>query len=139
MARFLLPVLLAAAALAAPAQTPPASQLIATAQAAAKTNDRAVLVFFHASWCSWCRRLEGVLAQPPVKAVLDRHFVVQWLTILERGPKATLDNPGAAELYQAWGGGPKSGIPFYGVLDAKGALKASSLAGSPAENLGYPG
>ena len=129
---------------AAPAwsATPPATELLAAAQAAARP-DRKVLVLFHASWCSWCRRLEGVMTQPDVKEILDRHFIVQWLTIQERGSKQELDNPGAAGLYRTWTGGAKAGIPFYGVLDAKGAMTASSIRaltpGAPAENLGYPG
>ncbi|HLO67863.1 MAG TPA: thioredoxin family protein [Holophaga sp.] len=137
----LVPVL--AAALPAPAaEAPkPAAELLAAARAAA--GNRAVLVAFHASWCSWCRRLEGVLEQPEVKAVMDRHFVIQWLTIKERGEKKALDNPGAAELYAQWTGGVPSGIPFYGVLGAGNTLKASSIraleAGKGPENLGYPG
>ena len=111
--------------------------------AAAPAQDRTVLVAFHASWCSWCRRLEATLNRPAIKAIMDKHFVIQWLTIKERKEKAVLDNPGAAELYAKWVGGADAGIPFYGVLDAKGAMFSSSIRspkpGLPAENLGYPG
>ena len=135
-------LMILAAAPALPAQTPaPARELIASARAAAQ--DKAVLVAFHASWCSWCRRLEATLNRPAVKTIMDKHFVIQWLTIQERGPKAALDNPGAAELYATWVGGADAGIPFYGVLDAKGGLASSSIRplkpGAPAGNLGYPG
>lgn len=142
MTALLVPVLTAALPAQA-AETPrPAAELLTEARAAAG-KDRAVLVAFHASWCSWCRRLEGVFNQPEVKAVLDRHFVIQWLTIKERGEKKALDNPGAAELYAKWTCGVPSGIPFYGVLGAGDTLKTSSIrvleAGKAPENLGYPG
>jgi len=138
--RSLFPAALAALAAtsALPAQeTPrPARELIAGALADAK--GRTVLVAFHASWCGWCRRLEGVLAQPAVKEVMDRRFVTLWLTVQERGPKQVLDHPGAAELYAQWTGGAKAGIPFYLVLDAKGAPLATSIRPGSG-NLGYPG
>ena len=132
-------VLAAAPGLQAQTAPAPAKDLIAAAVTAAKPGNRTVLVAFHASWCSWCKRLEGVLAKPAVKEIMDRHFVTQWLTIQERGEKKVLDNPGAAELYQQWTGGGKSGIPFYLVLDAKGAMVSSSIRGAQPENIGYPG
>lgn len=140
----LVPALLACTLSAqAPAPTPAAQDLLAAAQNTAKTEHKAVLVAFHASWCSWCRRLEGVLNRPAVKAVMDRHFVIQWLTVQERGPKQDLNNPGAAELYQKWTQGVPSGIPFYVVLDPQGAPRSSSIralaAGAAPANLGYPG
>lgn len=136
----LLPALLACSLAA---QTPSAQDLLAKAQVAAKPGHKAVLVAFHASWCSWCRRLEGVLQRPAVKPIIDRHFVLQWLTVQERGPKKDLDNPGAAELYQQWTKGAKAGIPFYLVLDAQGGVRSSSIRaltpGAEPANLGYPG
>ena len=135
-------LMILATAPALPAQTPPpAQELLAAARAAAQ--DKTVFVAFHASWCSWCRRLEATLNRPAVKTIMDKHFVIQWLTIKERKEKAVLDNPGAAELYAKWVGGDNAGIPFYGVLDAKGEMFSSSIRapkpGAPAENLGYPG
>jgi thiol-disulfide isomerase/thioredoxin len=126
------------------AEAPPSAEvLLRQAHATAQASHRTVLVAFHASWCPWCRRLEATLNRPAVKPIMDRHFVIQWLTVQERGPKKELDNPGAAELYQKWTGGVKSGIPFYLVLDAQGQLKSSSIRalkpGEPADNLGYPG
>jgi thiol-disulfide isomerase/thioredoxin len=133
---------LAAPALMGQTAATPAADLIKAALTEAK-GQRTVMLAFHASWCSWCRRLEATLARPAVKEIMDRHFVFQWLTIQERGPKQVLDNPGAAELYQAWTGGVQAGIPFCVVLDGQGKMHASSIRalapGQAAENLGYPG
>jgi thiol-disulfide isomerase/thioredoxin len=137
----LLPALLA---FSLAAEAPPSADvLLQRAQATAQASHRAVLVAFHASWCSWCRRLEATLNRPAVKPIMDRHFVIQWLTVQERGPKQELDNPGAAALYQQWTAGAKAGIPFYLVLDAKGQMVSSSIRalkpGGKAGNMGYPG
>jgi thiol-disulfide isomerase/thioredoxin len=137
----LLPALLA---FSLAAEAPPSAEaILQKAQAAANASHRTVLVAFHASWCSWCRRLEATLNRPAVKEIMNRHFVIQWLTVQERGPKKELDNPGAAELYQKWTAGAKAGIPFYLVLDAKGQMVSSSIRalkpGAEAGNMGYPG
>jgi hypothetical protein len=138
-----LAVLAALPALAqAPRQPRPASELLAAARESAR-GDRAVLVAFHASWCGWCRRLEATLERPALRKVLDRHFVVQWLTVKERPALKDHENPGAAELYAQWTGGQEAGIPFCAVLDAKGALLGTSICsvtpGAKAGNIGYPG
>jgi thiol-disulfide isomerase/thioredoxin len=132
-----------AAPCALQAQVRPAQELIDASLATAKVGNRTVLVAFHASWCSWCKRLEGALARPAVKEIMDRRFVTLWLTVQERGPLKATENPGAAELYAKWTGDAKAGIPFYAVLDAQGAPRSTSIRplapGAKAENLGYPG
>ncbi len=140
-----LAVLLAAApALAATAATAPAParEVVASLLARAKASGRAPLVLFHASWCGWCRKLEKTLSSPEVKPIVEKHFETAWLQVQERAAKKALENPGGNELLATWGGGD-AGLPFYAVLDAKGAVVASALMKGPdgkaAGASGFPG
>jgi len=127
----------------APTRAPaPASakQLLEEARTTASASGRGVLVGFHASWCGYCRKLEGLLAQPPAKEILDRRFVVTWLTVLEKPGKEGLENPGGRALYEEWSGN-EGGLPFLATLDSSGRLTATSLRpgrdGVP-RNIGLP-
>jgi thiol:disulfide interchange protein len=141
----ILPVVFAFAApfISAQDRPKPATDLIQQAQVQAAASGKQVFVAFHASWCSWCKRLDKVLGQPEVKQVMDRHFVFQGLSALEAPATKDRENPGANALYHEWTKGKEEGIPFYGFLDGKGKLLATSIrplkASAAAENIAYPG
>ncbi|MFY7954162.1 MAG: thioredoxin family protein, partial [Armatimonadaceae bacterium] len=61
----------------------PASELIAKARAEAGKQGKRVFVRFTASWCGWCHKMEKVLDQPAVAAVIRKHYVVVTLDVLE--------------------------------------------------------
>jgi hypothetical protein len=106
----------------------------------AGASHRTVFLIFHASWCSWCKKLDAVLEAPDVKKVIARDYVVVRLDVLERGDKVgALENPGGRKVMGDLGGS-SSGLPFYAFLESSGKKTADSMIEGPKmENIGYPG
>jgi len=116
---------------------PPASEVVAAALARARTERKAVLIEFGASWCIWCRNFEAFVKSEDAGPVLARHFVIVNLTVRERDDKRKLENPGGNALMDQWGGA-KSGLPFYVFLDRNGKKAADSNAMPDGGNIGFP-
>ena len=55
----------------------PAKQILDTALKEASVAKKNVLVIFHATWCSWCKRLDAALATPQVKKIMDDDAVIK--------------------------------------------------------------
>lgn len=116
-----------------------ADEILNTALQTAASPQRTVFLVFHASWCSWCKRLDAVLENPALKRIIEEHYVVTRLDVLESGEKIqTLENPGGRKIMNDFGG-EKSGLPFYVFLDAKGKKIADSNVMAKDGNIGYPG
>ncbi len=110
---------------------------IAVKQAAA--SHKTVLVMFNASWCSWCKRLDTAFVSTELHAMIDQHFVVTHIDVLERKEKiALLENPGGSALLKTWGG-EKSGLPFLVFLNPAGNKAGDSNVMPEHQNIGYPG
>ncbi len=99
------------------AQTRSADELLAAAIKKATAEEKNIFVDFGASWCPPCVELTKFLEAPTIKPIIDKHLVVVPLTVLERGSKAHLNNPGAEELLRTFGGG---GLPYFLVLNSTG-------------------
>ncbi|MEQ1759119.1 MAG: thioredoxin family protein [Vicinamibacterales bacterium] len=120
------------------AQTPPAaSDVVATAVAKAKAENKAVLIEFGASWCTWCRNFEAFVKSPDAGPILAEHFVIVNLTVRERDDKKVLEHPGGNGLMDGWGGA-MSGLPFYVFLNGAGGKVADSNAMPDGTNIGFP-
>ncbi len=116
----------------------PTNEIVRNALEAAGTARKNVMVIFHASWCSWCKKFEAVLDRPDVNAVVNKHYVIVRLDVLERGEKKALENPGGGEYLKELGG-EKSGIPFYAFLNPNGEKLADSNVMPGNGNIGFPG
>lgn len=116
-----------------------AQTILNTAIKQAAASHRTVLLMFHASWCSWCKRLDAAFESPELHSIIEEHFVVTHIDVLERKEKiALLENPGGAAYLKTWGG-EKSGLPFLVFLDTTGAKVDDSNVMPDHQNIGYPG
>jgi thiol-disulfide isomerase/thioredoxin len=88
------------------ARPAPASAILAEARREATATHRNVFVFFHASWCGWCKRLDAFLESLDVKKAVEENYIVVRLDVMEHTAKEqALENPGGRELMASLGGG----------------------------------
>jgi thioredoxin-related protein len=116
-----------------------ADGIMKASYAKAGETNKNVFLIFHASWCSWCKRLDKAMNSDELKKLFEDNFIVTHLDVLERNEKIELlENPGGKEI-MAKLGGEKSGLPFYAFLDSKGKMIANSNVMDKESNIGYPG
>lgn len=113
-----------------------AETVIAKAQKKAKAENKNVMVFFHASWCSWCRLMDKKMNLPETKNLFENNYVFASLDVLERGEKEKLENPNGEKMMAEYGG-RDAGLPFFVFLDSTGKVLDTSL-NDLKENLGCP-
>ncbi len=112
-----------------------AGTLITQAEHKAGSAHKNVLVIFHASWCSWCKKLDAFLQDPQMKPIMDKNYEIVHLDVSENGPKKSLETPGGESIMKQYGA-EKSGLPFYFILDQHGKKLADSNGSKG--NIGYP-
>ena len=123
------------------AKPQPADNILKAAYKEAQTSDKNVFLIFHASWCSWCKRLDKAMQSDELKKIFEDNYIITHLDVSETQPDKikTLENPGSKEI-MAKLGGEKSGLPFYAFLDADGKKVAdSNVMPTKNPNIGYPG
>lgn len=117
----------------------PAQKILDEAIKSAGKSNKSVFLIYHASWCSWCKRLEKAMTSDDLKKIFEDHFIITHLDVMERNEKIDLlENPGGKEIMKKMGG-EKSGLPFYAFLDSKGNKLADSNVMAENQNIGYPG
>ncbi len=120
---------------------PSAESVMKEAQAVAAKEKKAVWVIFHASWCGWCKKLDGFIEDPANKKILDKYFVIRHLTVMESEDKKALENSGGDVLMNELKG-QQAGLPFFAFVDANGKMiensKRKAKADDPGQNVGHP-
>jgi thioredoxin-related protein len=113
-----------------------ASVILERAYDQAKSGNKNVFVIFHASWCSWCKRMDKEMNDGSCQELFSRNYVIAHLVVQESKNNKNLENPGALELKNEYKG-EKSGIPFWLIFDNNGKLLADCFDSS-GQNLGCP-
>jgi thioredoxin-related protein len=99
-----------------------ANDIMAEAFAKAKKENKNVFVKFSASWCGWCKKMDGAMNDTACKKLFDDNFVIVKLIVDEADNNKNLENPGADLIRIKYGGEKSAGLPFWFVLDSKGKL-----------------
>lgn len=102
----------------------------------ATLENKNVFVIFHASWCSWCKKLDENLNNEKVKSLFDDNYVIKHLTVDESKDKRHLETPGAYSFLVKYMG-KKAGLPFWLIFDKHKGLIGNSF-GSNGKNMGSP-
>jgi thiol:disulfide interchange protein len=117
--------------------SPTAESIVTAALKGSQAGKRVVLIEFGASWCTWCKSFDAFVHAPDVRQIIADNYVVANLTVQERDDKKALENAGAQQKMDAWGGS-KSGLPYYVFLDSAGRKIADSNAMPDGSNIGFP-
>jgi hypothetical protein len=102
-----------------------AGEIMKDAYQVAANEHKKVFIIFHASWCSWCHRMDKSMNDGACKGFFEDNFVIRHLVVDESTDKKNLENPGADELRNKYYG-EGQGIPFWLVFDKEGNLLADS-------------
>lgn len=105
-----------------------AQDVLNTALATAKKEEKIVFLHFGAPWCGWCHRFEDWLTQKDVARIMDKRFVdVKIDTDLDTGGEA---------MRTHYAGGRSTGIPWFVMLTPEG--KTITTSDGPDGNIGCP-
>ncbi len=123
------------------AQVPSADKIMSDAYAAAKKDNKNIILIFHASWCGWCHKMDKSMNDPECKKYFDDNYITVHMTVDESKDKKDQETPGGAEFKTKYLG-DGSGLPYWLVFDKDGNLLADSKLRKKdsdyGENVGCP-
>lgn len=123
--------------------TPGAQTMLKEACAKAEKEKKDVFVIFHASWCTWCHKMDASMNDASCRDFFNKNFITVHFVVDENPDKKSLETPGADELRTQYHG-EGQGIPFWLVFDSNGNLISDSKmpntsgANDIGENTGCP-
>ena len=95
--------------------------ILNTAYKQALSQNKNVMVIFHASWCVWCRKMDSSMNDISCKKFFSDNYVTCHLTVDESADKKNEENPGAVDLRKNYHG-ENAGLPFWLIFDKNGKL-----------------
>jgi thioredoxin-related protein len=125
----------------ASAEPPSARQVIRDAQVRAGKANKNVLVYFHASWCSWCRRFDRLFASQEFRESFQESYVIAEITVRERDDLVKNENAGWATVLKELRGTAEQDVPYLVVLSSDGDKLADTFRPEGMEipgNAGWP-
>jgi hypothetical protein len=90
-----------------------------------RTKNRDLFLLFGWQGCGWCRMFDRYHADPQVKEILNKYFLISKIDIYK--------SKASEELYVRYG---KDGTPSWTIFNLKGEIVADSDNGNG--NVGYP-
>ena len=133
-------VLFAATMLHSP-KTPTANAVVRDALKVARENHKNVAVYFHASWCPWCKRFEKLWASPCFASNFSARYVLAKIDVRERDELRLNENSGWEPLMLKLRGSAEHDVPYLAILSPDGDKIVDSYrspTGHIPGNAGYP-
>jgi len=118
-----------------------AADVMTATEHRAAAEHKNILLTFGASWCSNCRLFDKFLADPTIRPIIDKAFVLADLDTGELPSDRRHANIPGGEKLQTSLGGKDAGYPYIVMLDPAGKLLAGSARPaslSHPSNIGYP-
>ncbi|MDD3720934.1 MAG: thioredoxin family protein [Lutibacter sp.] len=122
-----------------------ADEVLKNACEQAKSENKNVIIMFHASWCGWCKKMDASMNDASTKELFNKNYVIAHLVVLESATKKHLENNGAEALLNKYGG-ERQGIPYFLIFNSDGNLLADSkmvknefVLKGQGNNIGCPG
>ena len=101
----------------------PAGKLMANGFRQATKEGKNVFLIFHASWCTWCHKMDDAINDKKCKAFFDSNYVFVHLVVSE---KDSLKNTPGASAYLKRFHGDSAGLPFWVITNNRGSWLADS-------------